>query len=240
VLVLFLLVIAKPLLVCVCLVSSFVWQGREKRRNSQAKVPAAERKAEPKSPSSPLGRLRHHVRRYIAGMMRISVFSVGKMPSHTLRKFFYVRVFRMNVAENVVIYHGLEIRAPEKCSIGKGSIIGDNATLDARRGLIIGENVNISSNVCMWSDQHDYDDPYFRCNSSSYLSIKIGNRVWIGPNVTILPQVEIGEGAVIGAGSVVTKNVAPFTLVGGIPAKKIGDRSQDLQYCFDGNYTPFL
>jgi len=52
--------------------------------------------------------------------------------------------------------------------------------------------------------------------------------------------VTIGEGAVIAAGSVVTKNVEPFSIVGGVPAKKIGDRSRDLQYQFNGEHRFFL
>ncbi|MBI5204619.1 MAG: CatB-related O-acetyltransferase [Nitrospirae bacterium] len=55
----------------------------------------------------------------------------------------------------------------------------------------------------------------------------IGNDVWIGDSVIILPGVQVGDGAIIGAGSVVTKNVPPYTIVGGVPAKKIRDRFSD-------------
>ena len=55
--------------------------------------------------------------------------------------------------------------------------------------------------------------------------IVIHDRVWIGPGVTILHNVTIGEGAVVAAGAVVTKNIPPFTLVGGIPAKVIAKRN---------------
>jgi len=118
-------------------------------------------------------------------------------------------------------------------SVGRGSIIGDNAILDARRvGISIGANVNIGSNVSMYTGQHNYNDPYFRPTKDNVGPISIGDRAWIGPNVTILHGVTIGEGAVVAAGAVVTKDVAPFTLVGGVPAKKIGERVHELLYEF--------
>ena len=70
-------------------------------------------------------------------------------------------------------------------------------------------------------------------------SVKIGDRAWIGPDVTILHSVDIGKGAVVAAGSVVTKNVPPYTIVAGIPAKVIGERNPNLLYEFSGNYIKF-
>ena len=61
-------------------------------------------------------------------------------------------------------------------------------------------------------------------------SVHIGNYAWIASGVTVLPGIAIGEGAVIATGSVVTKNVEPYTIVAGVPAKKIGNRSRDLRY----------
>lgn len=116
----------------------------------------------------------------------------------------------------------------------------NNAILDARAGITIGSNVNISSNVSIWTLQHDYRDPYFRCTPEHYGPVVIENRVWIGPSVTVLHDVTIGEGAVVAAGSVVTKSVPPYTLVGGIPAKVIGKRPKELKYNFTGKHRHFL
>jgi acetyltransferase-like isoleucine patch superfamily enzyme len=63
----------------------------------------------------------------------------------------------------------------------------------------------------------------------------IGNRVWIGYGAIILPGLTIGEGAVVGAGAVVTKDVEPFAIVGGNPARKIGERARELNYRLDFN-----
>lgn len=140
----------------------------------------------------------------------------------------------------MVIHFGAEIRAPHQLEIGNGTIIGDKCILDARRGgIIIGKNVNFSSQVNLWTGQHDYNDSYFRSNPSKRGPIKIGDRAWLGPNVTVLHSVTIGEGAVVAAGAVVTKDVEPFTLVGGVPAKKIGVRNHDLRYEFNGKSVAF-
>lgn len=136
--------------------------------------------------------------------------------------------------EKSVLHFGAEIRAPQKLVIGKGSIVGDRAILDARNGIIIGENVNFSSEVAIWTEQHDHRDPLFNCNSGDNYQVIIGNRVWLGPRVTVLHSVTIGEGAVVAAGAVVTKDVEPFTIVAGIPARQIGIRNPNLIYEFSG------
>lgn len=141
------------------------------------------------------------------------------------------------MAPDTIIYYGAEIRNPYGLHIGKGSIIGDRAILDARNGINIGNNVNLSSNVSIWSEQHDHRDPLFR-NSQKKKIINIGDRVWIGPNTIILHSVNIGEGAVVAAGAVVTKDVPPYTIVGGVPAKIIGERNHDLRYSFEGQKQP--
>jgi len=179
------------------------------------------------------------INRYIVGFIRYSIFQVGMIPSHNIRNILYRKVYLVDIEKKAIIYFGSEIRTPYKLKIGEGSIIGDRSILDARNGIYIGKNVNLSSNVSIWTEQHDYKDPYFKCNSNGEFAVKIEDRVWIGPNVIILHSVTIGEGAVVAAGAVVTKSVLPYTLVGGIPAKKLGDRTKDLRYEFNGKYNPF-
>ena len=171
---------------------------------------------------------------------RLCLKYISEIPSHHIRMFFYRYVYLIPIDEKVVIYSGAEIRNPTQLHIGKGSIIGDNAILDARAGITIGENVNFSSNVSIWTYQHDYRDPYFACNAEHVGPVTIGNRAWIGPNVIILRNVTIGEGAVIAAGAVVSHDVPPYTLVGGVPAKVIGKRPTDLKYEFTGSHAHFI
>lgn len=169
------------------------------------------------------------------GYMLWSIYKVGLFPSHHFRKWFF-KQSGVKMESNVVFHIGTQIRSPWKLSIGKGSVIGNHVTLDARSGLAIGENVNISSNVSIWTLQHDHRTPDFGCPDPNKrkLDVKVGNRVWLGCNVIVLPGVSIGEGAVCCGGCVVTKNVEPFTVVAGIPAKKVGDRPRNLTYEFNG------
>lgn len=179
------------------------------------------------------------IKRYILGYIRFIDINIGHIPSHTIRNMIYKHIFMVEMEKNAIIYYGAEIRCHSRLKIGKGSIIGDKSILDARNGIIIGQNVNMSTNVSIYTEQHDHRDPYFRSNSDGSFRVKIENRAWIGPNVIILHGVTIGEGAVIAAGAVVTKDVEPFTIAGGIPAKKIGERNKNLIYCFNGKHIPF-
>lgn len=176
---------------------------------------------------------------YYSGFVRYYLYILSSIPSHHLRYLFYKHICFIRLANNVVIYYGTEIRDPQKLQIGEGTIIGDNAILDARNGIIFGKSVNLSSNVSIWSEQHDHIDPYFHCKPNKK-PIVIEDRVWIGPNTVILPSITIGEGAIVAAGAIVTKDVPPYAIVAGIPAKTIGQRNHDLRYIFKGQYIPFL
>ena len=167
------------------------------------------------------------------GWQRYMLYQVGLIPSHHIRRFVY-RCLGAEIGRNVVFHYRTEIRGIHRLKVGAGTIIGDNALLAAQRGLTIGENVNISSNVSIYSGAHDHRDPYFRSTPQTTRPITIGDRVWIGSNAIILTGVNIGEGAVCCAGCVVTKDVEPYAVVAGIPAKKVNERPRDLRYIFDG------
>lgn len=102
--------------------------------------------------------------------------------------------------------------------IGKNVFINSCCHFQDQGGIFIGDNVLIGHNVVLATINHDLN-PYDRHNI--YKPIHIGNRVWIGSNVVITHGVTIGDGAVIAAGAVVNRDVAPNTVVGGIPAKFI-------------------
>lgn len=165
------------------------------------------------------------------GWQRYMLFQVGLVPSHLIRKFVY-RALGAEIGKHVVFHFRTEVRGLHRLKIGDGTIIGDNALLAAEWGLTIGKNVNLSSNVSIYSGAHDHRDPYFRCTAAMTRPITIGDRVWIGSNAIILTGVHIGEGAVICAGCVVTKDVEPYTVVAGIPARKVNERPHDLRYEF--------
>lgn len=178
--------------------------------------------------------------KFINGFTRFIDIEVSRIPSFLVRDFLYKHVFMIDMSEDVVLHYGCEIRDHSKLCLGQGAIIGDNSLLDARNGIKIGKYVNLSSNVSIYTHQHDHRRSDFGCSTNANSIVIIEDRVWIGPNVIILPGVKIGEGAVIGAGAVVNKNIESFSINVGIPAKKIGERSKDLLYQFKGNNKYFI
>ncbi len=114
---------------------------------------------------------------------------------------------------------------PFNADFGKNITFGKNVFINAgckfqdQGGITIGDGVFIGHNVVLATATHDLDP---RMNRKLYYKpIKICDNVWIGSNATILQGVTIGEWAVVAAGAVVTKNVEPYTVVGGVPAKFI-------------------
>lgn len=126
-----------------------------------------------------------------------------------------------------------EVWFPSRLSIGARSIIGRQCLIDARGGIRIGRDVNMASYTKIMTAKHRTDDPEFE---AQFDSVTIEDKVFIGLGATILGGVTIGEGAVVAAGAVVTKDVAPYTIVGGVPAKPIGEREKELTYALE--YRP--
>ncbi len=170
--------------------------------------------------------------------MRLRLIRLGQVPCHWYRDFILRHVYLMKIGRNAIIYGGFEIRSPWNIQIGDGAIIGDNSILDGRNGIIIGRNVNFSTGVNIWTEQHDLNDPMFECNDKGG-TVQIDDRAWVSTRATVLPRVHIKTGAVAAAGSIVTKDCEEYCIYGGVPAKKIGERNRDLQYEFSGDYIPF-
>ncbi|MCL3779145.1 acyltransferase [Prolixibacteraceae bacterium JC049] len=114
--------------------------------------------------------------------------------------------------------------------VGENTCIGKRAEINARGAKIeIGNCVRMASNVFITTSNHRFDRidiPIYKQGFSS-ADIRIEDDVWIGQNVIILPGVRIGKGAVIAAGTVVTKSVASYSVVAGVPAKIIKERGGD-------------
>ena len=104
-------------------------------------------------------------------------------------------------------------------NIGKRVFINMGCSFQDWGGITIGDDCLIGHNCTICTVNHD-KNPDTRGNMMC-LPVKIGDKVWIGADVTILPGVSIGTGAIIAAGTVVTKDVAPGMIVGGIPARVI-------------------
>jgi acetyltransferase-like isoleucine patch superfamily enzyme len=179
--------------------------------------------------------VKRNLRPYKNSFMWILLSIIAYLPSQIIRKLL-LRVFGLQMT-GAILYGGFHIRSPSSITIGKGSVIGHGVTLDGRNGITIGKNVNFSSDVMIWTMQHDFNCPNFSAEGGP---VVVHDFAWVSVRAIILPNVTIGEGAVVAAGAVVTKDVAPFTIVGGIPAKKIGTRSQKLKYNPSKNSLPFI
>jgi galactoside O-acetyltransferase len=168
-----------------------------------------------------------------------------------IRRGWFGRRFQKNGAVNIDV--GCEFISPQTMcfngliSIGKNSFftaecgaitVGSNTAfnmnvhLNASVGgeIRIGESCLIGPNVVMRTAGHRYDNPdvFIRQQGHIPLNIDIDDDVWIGANAVILGGTHIGRGAIIGAGAVVTKDVPPLAIAGGVPAKVIKYRNQEI------------
>jgi acetyltransferase-like isoleucine patch superfamily enzyme len=149
----------------------------------------------------------------------------GCIPSHHFRRFIY-RLGGMKIGRGSSIHMGAVFYNAHNIRIGRDTIIGERSVLDGRDELIIGDHVDIASEVMIYNSQHNINEEDFADPEKVELGkVEIGDYVFIGPRAIILPGVKLGKGAVVGAGAVVTKDVADFKIVGGVPAKEIGERN---------------
>ncbi len=164
---------------------------------------------------------------YIADIELLILRVVGFVPIHSFRTLFYLAA-GVKMGRNSHIHMGIQFFEPKRIRIGRGTIIGQNAFLDGRDTLKIGDFVDIASDVMVYNSEHALNSEDF---SAVNAPVEIGDYCFIGPRAIILPGVKIGKGAVVAAGAVVTKDVADFAIVGGVPAQKIGERqNKDPKY----------
>ena len=151
---------------------------------------------------------------------------VLKLPISLIRRI-TCKLFMGKYKMSTFIGRSVDLRSPYRISIGGNSNINKHCLLDGRGGLTIGNCVDIAQDVYIWTEQHDYNSPDYKAVCSP---VVIDDYVWIASRATILPGVTIGRGAVVACGAVVTKDVPPLTVVGGIPAKIIGERDDMMSY----------
>ena len=134
-------------------------------------------------------------------------------------------------------------RRTKKCNVGEHTYFAHSTHIASKKNVFIGKYCSLANGVCIGIGNHPYniltthpftymdndiqlygDMPVAKENRIKIEDVKktyIGNDVWIGHNATIISGVKVGDGAIIAAGAVVTKDVEPYAIVGGVPAKVI-------------------
>lgn len=145
----------------------------------------------------------------------------------------YLFLFGIKVPITSSIHRRCKFFHIGKFKMGNNSVINSGCYLDNRRGIYIGNNTAISHDTKIYTLGHNIESSAFETKGAP---VNIGNDCFIFSNVMIMPGVNIGNGAVVLPGSIVTKDVEPFTVVGGVPAKYIKDRVKEVNYTIDYNY----
>lgn len=139
----------------------------------------------------------------------------------SIRSFIASRIIS-KCGENINIEKGANFGTGKNIEIGNNSGIGVNCYI--RGPLKIGNDVMMGPEVIILTNSHNFDSldmPMNLQGNNDPKKVIIGNDVWIGTRVIILPGVKVGDGAILGAGAIVTKDVEPYAIVGGNPAKVI-------------------
>lgn len=139
--------------------------------------------------------------------------------------------FLMEKLTGKAVPESFRLFPPFYADCGKNLSFGENVFLNAgckfqdQGGISIGNGALIGHNVVLTTLNHDQNP----AKRGALLPAPMGNNVWIGANAVVLPGVTVGDGAIIAAGAVVTKDVPPNTIVGGVPAKVIKKLENDIK-----------
>ena len=156
------------------------------------------------------------------------LFSLPRFRALNLVKSYYLKVFfGARIGKRVVFYPGIWVFTGRCLTLGDDVDLAKGVLLTTDGGVKIGDRTLVGYGTSILSSNHVIPDNHGSIfySGHSKAPVNIGSDVWIGANCTILPGVSIGDGAVVAAGSVVTKDVRPYEVVGGVPAKVIRERS---------------
>lgn len=166
--------------------------------------------------------------RYLIGMIWFFVSKLFSVKFIASSKTAYLSRRLKKIGSNCIVAEGVRFNGCKNISIGEGVYLGRNVSIYAYESdVTIGDNCLIAHGAVIQSRNHIYQEKARTIRSQGYdsKSVWIGNDVWIGTFAVILAGVAIGNGAVVAAGAVVNKDVSPYTVVGGVPAKEISTRS---------------
>jgi putative colanic acid biosynthesis acetyltransferase WcaF len=164
--------------------------------------------------------LRNKLTRLAWGIVYSSLFRLSPRPFHGWRRFL-LRRFGARIGCDVHIYPTAQIWAPWNLSCDDQATIGPDAIVYNPRSLHVGSHAIVSQQAYICGATHDYEDPAFPLIA---FSMTLGPYSWVCARAAVQPGVNVGEGAVLGLGSVATRDLLPWTVYGGVPARRIKSR----------------
>ncbi len=160
---------------------------------------------------------------------------VGRFPSAVLRQV-YLRAYLGGIDHGSTVQLGCRFLNGRKIRFGKRNVINFGCLFDGRRYSVhTGDDVSIGPEATILTLGHEPQATDFADRGGD---VVIGDRAWIAYQALLLPGVEIGEGAIVAARAVVTRDVEPYTIVAGNPARPIGTRNDAIDY--ELHFRPFL
>ena len=159
---------------------------------------------------------------------------ITHLPGHWMRLAF-LRALGARLGRGVTVFRGTTVIGVQHLALGERVQVGFRVVLDARGGLSVSHDVLLSSDVQLLTARHNLDSPDFEREVEP---IVIGDHAWVGTRAVVLAGVTVNRGGVVAAGAVATRDVPPRAIVGGVPARQVGERSGGLEYRLGGLRPP--
>jgi maltose O-acetyltransferase len=159
---------------------------------------------------------------------------ITHVPVYSLRHMYLRGILRIGLGRGSSIHMGCFVTG-RRIVVGERSVVNRECYLDGRVGLEIGNRVSVAPQSYLLSLTHDPQSPQFATVGAKTV---VSDYVWVGVRAVVMPGVRLGKGCVVGAGAVVTQDVDEYCIVAGIPARKIGERTRDLDY--NPAYRPYF
>jgi putative colanic acid biosynthesis acetyltransferase WcaF len=159
---------------------------------------------------------------------------ITNLPGHWLR-LAWLRGLGARLGRGTMVFRGTTVIGAEHLELGERVQVGFRVVLDARGGLTVGNDVLLSSDCQLLTANHNHASPEFE---RQVAPIAIADHAWVATRAMVLAGVTVGRGAIVAAGAVAARDVASRTIAGGVPARKIGDRTGGLEYRLEARRPP--
>lgn len=139
--------------------------------------------------------------------------------------------YHVKIGHNTVVCKNVLFRVGGNIIIGDNCVINERTLLDGRGGVIrIGDHVDIAQESIIWTMGHNT-----HTHQAVLGNVEIGDYCWIGCRVQIMPGLTIGKSSICAAGAIITKNVEPNSIYGGVPARRLSSRDRTIDYTLTFN-----